>query len=234
MIGFWLAIGAALATFFGYFLVAFQPRGLSKDRFNGLALLVAAVAMIAVSCSELLPFALNSSLTLLEILVWFSLGIVAYGLIRFSVRLTRLASNRMTGSAIVLTTALTLHNIPEGAVTVAATSAGISIGVTTAIAIAIQNIPEGLSIAAVVLASDLGKRKAILYVAISVVAEMLGASILQGNVATITSQNTAALLTAISGIMIAVSVFELLPDGLRLTVNRCDQQLQAGDGEPKH
>ncbi len=234
MVGFWLAIAAALATFLGYLLVAFQPRGLSKERFNGLALLVAAVAMVAVSFAELLPFALNSSLTLVEILLWFALGVGVYGLIRFAVRVTQLASNRLISSAIVLTTALTLHNIPEGAVTVAATSAGLSIGVTTAIAIAIQNVPEGLSIAAVVLAADLGKRKAILYVAISVVAEMLGATILQSNVATITSQNTAALLTAISGIMIAVSVFELLPDGLRLTVNRGVEQLQAGDGEPKH
>jgi ZIP family zinc transporter len=234
MIGFWLAIAAALATFLGYFLVAFQPRGLSKERFNGLALLVAAVAMVGVSLAELLPFALSSSLTLVEILMWFALGIAVYGLIRFSVRITQLASNRLTSSAIVLTTALTLHNIPEGAVTVAANVAGLPLGVTTAIAIAIQNIPEGLSIAAVVLAADLGKRSAFLYVAISVAAEILGASLLQSNAATITAQNTAALLTAISGIMIAVSVFELLPDGLRLTINRGVEQLQAGDGEPKH
>jgi zinc transporter, ZIP family len=64
--------------------------------------------------------------------------------------------------AVLLLSALTIHNVPEGmAVGVAFAAGGPELGIPIALAIAIQNVPEGFAAAAPLLAAGTSRRGAI-------------------------------------------------------------------------
>ncbi len=75
-----------------------------------------------------------------------------------------------------LTTAIAvaIHNFPEGLTTFFATTADIKLGITVVMAIAIHNIPEGMAIALPVYQATGSKRKAFKYCALSGLMEPLG------------------------------------------------------------
>jgi ZIP family zinc transporter len=114
---------------------------------------------------------------------------------------------------------LTLHNIPEGTASIAATGANLEAGIATGAAIAFQNIPEGLSIAALAMAASQSRLRVFLLVAVSVVAEILGAAIIWINQAYLNSTISSHLLLAVAGMMLAISFLELLPQGRKLLVS---------------
>ena len=68
-----------------------------------------------------------------------------------------------------------LHNFPEGIITFLSSLYDIKIGIKLSIAIAIHNIPEGISIAMPIYYSTKNKAKAILYSLLSGLAEPVGA-----------------------------------------------------------
>jgi ZIP family zinc transporter len=64
--------------------------------------------------------------------------------------------------AVLLLSALTIHNVPEGmAVGVAFAAGGPELGIPIALAIGIQNVPEGFAAAAPLLAAGTPRREAI-------------------------------------------------------------------------
>jgi len=78
--------------------------------------------------------------------------------------------------ALVIFTALTLHNMPEGmSVGVAFASGSIALGIEVALAIGIQNIPEGFAVAAPLSASGFSKKKSFSYAVFSGVVEPINA-----------------------------------------------------------
>ena len=64
--------------------------------------------------------------------------------------------------AVLLLSALTIHNVPEGmAVGVAFAAGGPELGIPIALAIGIQNVPEGFAAAAPLLAAGTSRREAV-------------------------------------------------------------------------
>ena len=208
---------AALATLIGFLFVGLGGR--RSSRFNGWALISAAIAMIAASLAEIIPSALAIDLGWQDSLLWLALGGGSVYAIKLLVKQIENRNPTMAGSVLVVTLALTLHNIPEGTASIAATGANLEAGIATGAAIAFQNIPEGLSIAALALAASQSKLRVFMLVAVSVVAEILGASIIWVNQAYLTTTISSHLLLAVAGMMLAISFLELLPQGRKLLVS---------------
>lgn len=115
-------------------------------------------------------------------------------------------------TAILLTLGISLHNFPEGIATFVTASSNLELGFGIALAVALHNIPEGLAVAGPVYAATGSKRTAILWAGISGLAEILGgvlAWLILGSM--ISPVVMAAIMAAVAGIMVALSVDELMP-----------------------
>ena len=85
-------------------------------------------------------------------------------------------------------------------------------GITLTIAIALHNVPEGISIAVPIYHSTNNKLKAILYSFISGMSEVLGSILSYLFLAPFINEHIIASLYAIiGGIMIHISIYELIP-----------------------
>lgn len=107
---------------------------------------------------------------------------------------------------------ISLHNFPEGIATFVTASSNLELGFGIALAVALHNIPEGLAVAGPVYAATGSKRTAILWAGISGLAEILGgvlAWLILGSM--ISPVVMAAIMAAVAGIMVALSVDELMP-----------------------
>jgi ZIP family zinc transporter len=102
--------------------------------------------------------------------------------------------------------------LPEGIATFVTASANLELGLGIALAVALHNIPEGLAVAGPVYAATGSKRKAILWAAISGLAEILGGVLAWLILGTMISPVVmASIMAAVAGIMVALSVDELMP-----------------------
>ncbi len=105
-----------------------------------------------------------------------------------------------------------LHNLPEGMATLFASLSDARLGLTIAFAIAIHNIPEGIAISVPVYYSTGSRRKAFWYSFLSGLSEPLGAVIGFLLLRPLLGGPTfGIILAAVAGIMIYISLDELLP-----------------------
>ena len=113
---------------------------------------------------------------------------------------------------VISTIAIGLHNFPEGIATFMAGYDNLELGVSIALAIAMHNIPEGLSVAMPIYFSSGSIGKAFKYTFLSGIAEPIGALlaflILKPY---INDFMLGAIFSLISGIMIYISLEELIP-----------------------
>ena len=210
ILGFWLATAAASSTLLGWVIVAGRKQ--ISDRAIGLALIVAALAMLYVSFTQLIPQAYDANFSTSDLFIWLGFGFLIVVLLRWiGNQFSDL--DTLKSSAILVMAAVTAHNLPEGAAAIATTVQDLNAGIATSIAIAIHNIPEGLAIAAAALAAGFAKSRALLFVIVAVVAEIFGSGIILLEVQVLNQILIAKLLTVVAGIMIALSVIELLPHG---------------------
>ncbi|MBN1587950.1 MAG: zinc transporter ZupT [Pirellulales bacterium] len=115
--------------------------------------------------------------------------------------------------------AITIHNFPEGLATFLAALENPSLGVAIAIAIALHNIPEGISVSVPIFYATGNRKKAFVYSVLSGLAEPVGAVIayvalwyfLGGDSGAIPSQVMGILFGGVAGIMVYISLDELLP-----------------------
>ena len=108
--------------------------------------------------------------------------------------------------------AITIHNFPEGLATFIAALTDLSIGIPIAVAIAIHNIPEGIAISVPIYYATGSRRKAFKYSFLSGLAEPVGAII--GWLILMPYLNESVfgiIFAAVAGIMVFISVDELLP-----------------------
>ena len=109
--------------------------------------------------------------------------------------------------------ALALHNIPEGITTFISTNSNITLGITLSLAIALHNIPEGISIAVPIYYATYSRKKAFWYTFLSGFSELLGAVLAYLFIARYINDFILALILGITaGIMIHISIYELLPN----------------------
>ena len=106
-----------------------------------------------------------------------------------------------------------IHNFPEGLIVFSSVIAGdFSLGLVVAIAVAIHNIPEGVSVFIPVYEGSGSRRRAFLYSFLAGVAEPVGALLGYAILSTfLTPTVLSALLAFAAGIMVYISLDELLP-----------------------
>ena len=108
--------------------------------------------------------------------------------------------------------AIIIHNIPEGIATFMATNSNIMLGISLTIAIALHNIPEGISISIPIYYATNSRFKAIFYTFISAISEPFGALLTYLFLSNfINDRIMGCLFGIIAGIMIHISLYELLP-----------------------
>lgn len=108
--------------------------------------------------------------------------------------------------------AIGVHNFPEGMATFVAALQDSSVALPIVVAIAIHNIPEGISVSVPIYYATGSKRKAFFYSFISGLAEPLGALVGYLLLMPFLSDFLFGILyCAIAGIMVYISLDELLP-----------------------
>jgi ZIP family zinc transporter len=213
-----VALTAAAFTFLGYPLTRWLSAGrtgAAQERINGYAMLFSALAMILVSAIELIPAALGVGIGAGEALVWLLGGIVLYFVIDKLLDGFSQGTPKLKRSALTVAIALSLHNLPEGAATVASEFAGLESALSTGAALALHNIPEGATIALVALAAGFTPRWAFWLVAISAAAEASGALTFWFAGASPEPRASALSLLVVAALMLAISLVELLPRAFR-------------------
>jgi zinc transporter, ZIP family len=115
--------------------------------------------------------------------------------------------------------AIGIHNFPEGLATFLAALQNPRVGLMIALAIALHNIPEGISVSVPIFYATGKRRKAFVYSLLSGLAEPVGAGVaylallffLGGNTGMIPPQVTGIMFAGVAGIMVYISLDELLP-----------------------
>ncbi len=108
--------------------------------------------------------------------------------------------------------AIAIHNFPEGLATFTAALTDPSLGIAIAVAIAIHNIPEGIAVSVPIYYATGNKKKAFWHSFLSGLAEPVGALI--GYLILmrfITDTVFGILFAGVAGIMVFISIDELLP-----------------------
>ncbi|MBD3350399.1 MAG: zinc transporter ZupT, partial [Candidatus Lokiarchaeota archaeon] len=119
---------------------------------------------------------------------------------------------KLKKAGIMTAIAIAIHNFPEGMATFGTALGDLQLGLLIMIAIAIHNIPEGISVSIPIYYATKSKKKAFLYSFMSGVAEPIGALVAALILLPYLSpQLIGGMLALISGIMVYVSLDEILP-----------------------
>ncbi len=113
---------------------------------------------------------------------------------------------------IMTAVAIAIHNFPEGISTFVTALESPTLGLAIAVAIALHNIPEGIAVSIPIYYSTGSRKKAFWYSMLSGLAEPLGAFLTYLFLMPyINEQVMSYILAGVAGIMIYVSIDELLP-----------------------
>ena len=214
---------AGLATGIGSAIAYFIKK--PKMIYLSFSLGFSAGVMIYVSFVELLPNALENVGEVFAVTAFF-IGIIFIGIIDMIIPEAKnphhfkAPSNKVgiKKDAVLLRTglftalAIGIHNFPEGLATFGTSLTNIKLGVMIALAIAIHNIPEGISVSVPIFYATGDKNKAFIYSFLSGLAEPIGAII--GFLILLPFLSVgllASLMAFVGGIMVYISVDELLP-----------------------
>jgi ZIP family zinc transporter len=115
--------------------------------------------------------------------------------------------------------AIAIHNFPEGLATFLAALQDPNLGLAIAVAVALHNIPEGISVSVPIFYATGNRKKAFLYSLLSGLSEPVGAIVaylalrffVGGESGAIPPQVMGVLFAGVAGIMVYISLDELLP-----------------------
>ncbi len=222
-----LTLFAGLATGIGGCIVVFTKE--TNHKFVSFALGLSAGVMLYVSFVEML---MSAHISLSEIFGERKGALIAtialFGGMGVAALIDRLVpssenpheykninSNRrakLSRMGIITAIAITIHNFPEGIAAFISAVESPQVGIAIAIAIAIHNIPEGMVVAVPIYQATGSRKKAFGYSLLSGLAEPLGAVLAYLILAPfITPTLLACTFASVAGIMIFISLDELLP-----------------------
>lgn|SRR5574344_119759 len=201
---------AGLSTLLGSIFIFFKFK--NQNNIINISLSFAAGVMITVSITDLIPESYNllnhNYISIIYVLISINIGIIISMLIDKFVP----ASDNLYRVGVISMIAIIMHNIPEGIATYMTSSHDIKLGLSLSIAIALHNIPEGISISLPIYYSTNSKSKAFIYTLISAISEIVGAlfsALFLKNI--MNNYIMSILLGSIAGIMIHISLYELVP-----------------------
>lgn len=224
LLAFALTLFAGLATGIGS-LVAFVAKR-TNTKFLSFSLGFSAGVMVYISFMELVPEA-GKVLNDLQLVLSFFGGIGLIAIIDFLIpedenpHEIHLAEDmeknvRLKRMGIMIALSIAIHNFPEGVAAFMSGMNSLDVGIPIALAIAIHNIPEGIAVSVPIYHATGSRRKAFWYSFLSGLAEPVGALVaflillpfwdpmLEG-----------VVLASVSGIMVYISIDELLPGAER-------------------
>ena len=126
----------------------------------------------------------------------------------------KLKGGKLERTGILTALGIGLHNFPEGVITFVGTLYDVHLGIILAVAIAIHNIPEGLAVSAPIYAATGSRKKAFFWSFLSGVSEPIGAvlaALILVPLGLLTDAGMGWVLAIVAGIMVAISLDELIP-----------------------
>lgn len=206
---------AGLSTLIGYFIIFYKG---DRNKIISFSLAFSSSVMFTISCIDLIPSSFmylsnyNFFFKNLLIIFFFLLGITLSNYVSHKVDNN---SNNLKKIGIVSLIAIILHNIPEGIITFMVSGINLNLGIELAIAISMHNIPEGVSIAIPLYYSTNNKLKTFLVVLLAGFSEVIGAILCFICFKNIINDFLIGILfSLIAGIMINISLKELLPEAI--------------------
>ncbi|GKX31115.1 ZIP family metal transporter [Vallitalea longa] len=181
-------------------------------RFEGVMLAFTAGLMLSIVCFELLPKAFETGglyLGLIGIFIGIIFVLLLEDFLNKNKKLKKDTDNRYIKSAILLSIAFMIHNIPEGIAIGSIMGISSSEGLRFAFAILVHNIPEGMIIALPLIKSKVKLLYILLIV--SVVSLSMGIGAVIGLTLSHVSQKSISLSLGIAGgIMLYVTTGEII------------------------
>ena len=221
LIAFLLTTIAGLSTGIGSIIAYFIKK--PKITYLCFSLGLSAGIMLYVSFVELLPEAFYGVGEIWGIYAFFA-GFMIIGMIDLLVpdfenphhykqfNKNKKVDERLMRVGFLTALAIAIHNFPEGLAIFGSSIVNVELGVLIAFAIAIHNIPEGISVSIPIFYATGDKKKAFLYSFFSGFSEPLGAVIGFLILLPFLSEWVLSFLLAfVAGIMVFISVDELLP-----------------------
>jgi ZIP family zinc transporter len=223
-----LTLLAGLSTGIGS-LIALTARRTNR-KFLCFSLGLSAGVMIYVSFMEMLPAAREALVAvsgerigILHLLLAFLGGIALITLIDFLVpesgnphemhgveEMNR--KDPLHRAGLIVALSIAIHNFPEGVATFMSALEGLDVALAITLAIAIHNIPEGIAVSVPIYHATGSRRKAFAYSFLSGLAEPAGALIAWLFLTPFwTPAISGITLAAVSGVMVFISLDELLP-----------------------
>jgi len=191
-----------------------------NPRFMSSALGFTAGVMVGISFFELLPAGFDE-LGFIKASIAFFVGFITIFLIDFLIpheyigqkeKMDGKIDPKLLRTGLFVAMGIAIHNFPEGMATFYSSMVDIKLGIAIAIAIAIHNIPEGIAVSAPVYKATGSKKKAFLWSFLSGVVEPIGALITALILYPFLNPVILGyLLSGIAGLMVFISIDELLP-----------------------
>ncbi len=216
---------AGISTILGFFLVFLKINPNNLNKFITFCLAFSISIMICISIFDLIPesffqivcyYSISRAITFLVFSIILSIIVL---------RILKLFLNKSKDNlyclGILNMIVLIFHNLPEGIATFVSSYHDINLGLKLGLAIMLHNIPEGISIAIPIFYSTKSKIKAFRATLISGLSEPLGALL-----AFIFFKNyvndlmISFILIIVAGIMITLSIQEMLPASLKYNENK--------------
>lgn len=124
----------------------------------------------------------------------------------------KLPATNTKRTGIMLALAIGIHNFPEGIATFISSLDGMTVAIPIVIAIMLHNIPEGIAVSVPIYNATGSHRKALVWSIVSGLAEPLGAIVgILFLIPLWSPMLNAVLLAGVAGVMVYISVDELLP-----------------------
>lgn len=232
LLAFTLTLFAGLSTGIGSFLAFFTKK--TNTKFLSVSLGFSAGVMIYVSMIDIFVKAKDSLVLVLGntkgswiTVISFFGGMLLIGLIDSFIpsyenphevhtvedmNQSTTSNNNLFRMGIFTALAIAIHNFPEGLATFTAALKNPSLGIPIASAIAIHNIPEGIAVSVPIYYATGSRKKAFFYSFLSGLSEPIGAVVGYILLSALFNDITFGILfAAVAGIMVYISLDELLP-----------------------
>lgn len=223
---------AGLSTALGSLVIFLKWKKEHINQFITFCLSFSLAIMIGISITDLIP---NSTFVLLQkfklikgsilCILAFAIGIILVNFLNKKINTAKEnmqeEKGRLYKLGILSMLALMLHNLPEGIATFMSAYQDMSLGISLGLAIMMHNIPEGISIAVPIYYATNKKSSAIKKTLLSGLAEPLGAILAYIFLSKyITNEFISIVLLFVAGIMICLSINELLPQAMEYKENK--------------
>lgn len=200
----------------GYFFIFFNIK--NKNKYISKCLFFSSFVMLFISLFDLIPASfsyINKIYDFIPSVAIMAIYVIFGGIFVWMIDKNNKNDNKLYKIGIISLISLVLHNIPEGIITFLTSSKNIRLGLSLSISIALHNIPEGIIISIPIFYGYGSRKKALLYTFIAALSEPLGALICYLFLYNIDNYTFSIILSFTAGIMIYLSIFELLLNGLK-------------------